>query len=248
MKTLAEAVRQYADTPEAHYRMYSEFTKLVNADSDLSTHRLWVEANGHGYGEPAFHWLWKLLFNEMPAGGKFLEIGVFKGQTISLMSQLAKRAKKNIKVYGVTPLARDGDKYALHPDEDYLACIRRIYSRFDLPSPTLIALASFDPRAQKLAAEHGPYDVVYIDGCHDYEVVLDDIIEYGKLVKDGGYLVLDDAATYLDLPENLMPTNFKGLEDVSNAVRDTLETNKTWAHAMSVGHLRLFRKLSTGKQ
>ena len=47
--------------------------------------------------------------------------------------------------------------------------------------------------AQSLAQEQRLIDVAFIDGCHDYEYVLFDALAFGKLVRPGGVLVLDNA-------------------------------------------------------
>jgi len=38
------------------------------------------------------------------------------------------------------------------------------------------------------------FDLIYIDGGHRYEQVLEDLAKYSRLVRPGGYLVLDDAS------------------------------------------------------
>src|SRR6185436_20413323 len=54
--------------------------------SELKAHRAWfynVPEDRRGYGEDPFHVMWYLLFGEFrPAD--FLEIGIFRGQTITL--------------------------------------------------------------------------------------------------------------------------------------------------------------------
>ena len=32
-----------------------------------------------------------------------------------------------------------------------------------------------------------PFDMVYIDGCHDFHIVVNDLVVYAELVKPGGY-------------------------------------------------------------
>ena len=54
----------------------------------LRAHRAYFETGKRGFGEPAFHVLWYLLFREFPPES-FLEIGVYRGQTLSLAALLA---------------------------------------------------------------------------------------------------------------------------------------------------------------
>lgn len=230
------------DTQANHTDIFREFTQNVNSTPYLKTHRDVVERFGYGYGERAFHWAWDLLVREGPEHLKFLEIGVFQGQTLSLVKHIARNVGKTASVYGVTPLNTTGDKYAQHPELDYLERIKGIHNEFSLSSPTLLRGYSFDPRIQKLAREEGPYDILYVDGCHDYEVVLDDLETYTQMLRDDGILVVDDAGNYLDLPPGLLPHNFMGLEDVSLALsvwRRT--TNLEVTPLFSVGHMQIFR-------
>ncbi len=233
----------YADTPEAHRAMWDYCIQRVQARPHLREHRDFVEAGGYGYGDRPFHWVWHALVGAMPSEFKFLEIGVFQGQTLSLIALDARKVNKRAVVYGITPLASDGDKYATHPTLDYVGRIAEIHKAFKLPSPKLMRGASFDPRVQSLACLEGPYDIVYVDGCHDYEVVLDDLRSYAPLVAPGGYLVVDDAGNDLQLPQGMIPTDFFGLPDVTAATAEWRENfAPDFKHLFAVGHLQVFRR------
>lgn len=58
------------------------------------------------------------------------------------------------------------------------------------------------------------------------------------LIKLGGFLVIDDSANKLDLPE----TYFRGHEEVSAAV-DSLLPNDEFKEIFSVVHNRVFQKV-----
>ena len=243
--TLSEVVANYSDNEASHTALWNSFLSNVQALPYLKKHRDYVEAGGFGYGDRPFHWMWKLLVSEMPSKFNFLEIGVFQGQTLSLVGLLAGRMAKNAKVVGITPLDRTGDQYATHPDLDYAARIKKIHLDHGLGRPTIINGLSFDPRVKHLAQEEGPYDLVYIDGCHDYLVVVDDITSYAPMVRPGGFLVVDDAGNNLKLPKGLIPHDWFGLEDVSQAVKNTLEEGalrEQFEHLFAVGHNRVFRR------
>jgi hypothetical protein len=226
-----------------HKATWDKFTANVNATPYLKAHRDFVEAYGFGYGDRPFHWVWKTLVEQSPDNLKFLEIGVFQGQVLSLVKLIAREMKKTATVFGITPLNTLGDKYATHPEMDYLERIKQIHNEFSLPSPVIMKGQSFDPRIQALAREEGPYDIVYVDGCHDYEVALDDLVTYSRMVQRGGFLVVDDAGNYLGLPDGMIPDNFKGLEDVSRAVVEWhRERQATFQEYFNVGHMRIFRR------
>ena len=102
---------------------------------------------------------------------------------------------------------------------------------------------SNDPEIIETAQEIGPFDVVYVDGCHDYEVVVSDIINYGEMLEPGGLLVIDDVNNYLKIPDGLIRMDWRGLEDVSNAARDTIEKDDNFIELFAVGHNRLWKKV-----
>lgn len=242
--TLDGMTKFYEDTPEKHSQIWLTFKSMVNDFEELKNHRDWVIQNDWGYGNRALHWMWYLISKELPVDFSFLEIGVFKGQIMSLMSLLNKHHKKNGTVYGITPLDNTGDKYSKHPDVNYEDCIQRIYHQFGLDAEDMGILEglSNDPEIIEAATEYGPYDVIFIDGCHDYEVVVSDITNYCEMVKSGGFVVVDDASNYLNIPDGLIRMDWRGLEDVSNAVRDTIERDERFTELFAVGHDRIWRR------
>ena len=237
-------VEYYQDLPERHIAIWNTFKTMVNDYAELKNHRDWVIQNDFGYGNRAFHWMWNIIVRDLPTQFKFLEIGVFKGQVISLLSLLNKHHHKDGMVYGITPLSNAGDKYSKHPDVDYEEHIQRIYQQFNLDASDLgiIEGLSNDPDIIETAKELGPFDVVFVDGCHDYEVVVSDIINYGEMLRVGGLMVIDDVSNYLNIPDGLIRMDWRGLEDVSNAARDTIEKDKHFTELFAVGHNRVWRK------
>lgn len=236
----------YEDDPETHTMIWQNFKGIVNNTPDLKNHRDWVVQNNWGYGNRAFHWMWNLLIREAPNNFKFLEIGVFKGQITSLISLLNKKFKKNGSVYGVTPLSSTGDKYATHPDVNYEQLIQKIYGVFELDACDFQLIEGFsnNPEIIETAKAEGPYDFVYVDGCHDYEVVVSDLTNYGDMLKVGGYLIVDDSSNYLKIPDGLIRSNWSGLLDVSNAVRHVTEQDSRFTHCFAVGHNRIFQRIT----
>ena len=53
-------------------------------------------------------------------------------------------------------------------------------------------------------------NMIFIDGSHDYENVVFDILNYSKMLLTGGYLIMDDSSLYLDNSYG----KFKGHPDV----------------------------------
>ena len=83
------------------------------------------------------------------------------------------------------------------------------------------------------------YDIIFIDGCHDYENVCLDINNYSEMLKPGGYLVLDDASLFLHNAFGI----FLGHPDVGKAIIDNLDNNNKFIHLYAVGHNRVWRKI-----
>jgi glycosyltransferase involved in cell wall biosynthesis len=235
----------YEDEPEKHRNIWLTCKDLVNEYPLLKEHREWVIANDFGYGNRSLHWMWNLIIKDLPHNFKFLEIGVYKGQIISLASLLSQHHKKEGTVFGITPLDATGDKFSKHPVIDYENAIATIYAQFGLTGDDLniIEGLSNDKAVLEAAKENSPYDVIYIDGCHDYPVVKKDVENYTNMVCLGGLLVMDDASSYLNIPDNLIRMNWKGIVDVSNAARDTIEKDDRFEHLFAVGHNRVWQRI-----
>ena len=231
---------------EMNYTILKLFTEHTNMLPELNTHRNFIESTDYGYGDRAFHYMWKLLVDQMPSDFKFLEIGVFKGQVLSLVKLLSDKASKHEKIYGITPLNSDeAGHYASNKCTDYYRAIADLYSQFslDFSTTTIIKGYSEIPETVERTKQHSPFDLVYIDGSHKYDTVKMDIQNYGgDMLKVGGILVTDDSAVTLDMPENY----WAGIPAVSNAVRDTLESNSNFMELFACGHNRVWLKCSSG--
>jgi hypothetical protein len=196
--------------------------------------------NSDGFGELSFSWHWYLLVNEMPSTFKFLEIGVYKGRVLSLIQLLSNLLKKNVQIWGITPLSSNGDKFSKYEDMDYLNEIKTSFINSNVSFENTKIIKGFSQQNDIInkAKENMYYDIIFIDGCHDYHVVCLDIKNYSKMLKSGGYLVLDNASLYL---QNAYGT-FLGHADVGKAIIDHLDNNPEFTHLYAVGHNRAWRK------
>jgi hypothetical protein len=118
--------------------------------------------------------------------GDILEIGVWKGKSLSLMHRLSENSRK---IYGIDPLelpnqAAEQSYYnrAIYPDVKVL----RSYSER--------ALSEFETLSKSLA-------ILHIDGGHLSKNVLLDFLLYEDLVSTGGYIIFDDYKDYKYSPE-----------------------------------------------
>ena len=222
---------------KATARLFVEkFEWLVDDDERLKAHRDFVEQHVYGFGERAFHWLWKLIVDEMPRDFRFLEVGVYKGQVLSLVRMLAPKAD----IVGVTMLSSFSGlgKFSPFPDTDYKQHIIDLHDHFGLRYPTIVIGDSTSKIVHDQVGGGAPYDVVYIDGCHEYDYVVNDLQFYPTLLKPGGLLVVDDSACFMKQPWGY----FQGIQDVSLAVRSIIEVDPQYEHLLAVMHNRVWRK------
>lgn len=225
----------WSDREEVHQSLHILFCSKVNSVPELKAHRDFTEQNCFGFGERSFLWLHKLLVDEMPNEFTFMEIGVYRGAILSLYKLLADMQGKKVTRYGITPLdGTDG-----HHDSDYAADIKNIHKEFKLKADYKILHGlSTDPgiidQASKLSL-----DILFIDGGHSFPVVQNDLKHYPKLIKSGGYLIVDDCCNNLKIPHGM----FGGIQSVTNAVNEWEATQKEFEFLFSVVHNKVYRKL-----
>ena len=257
---LKEVLYRYRDEPDGHASLWLDFYHKANANPVLKRHRDFVELNEYGFGDRSFHYLWKLLVDQMSDQFSFLEVGVFKGQILSLVPLLARASNRRCRTYGVTPLTSYRDRNSVYADTNYRQAIEDIFRRFEVPLDDMEIVQGFstDEDVQRRAADRAPYDIVYLDGCHEYEVVIQDLRNYAILVAPGGYLVVDDASTSLNMPtlpidrtttlgatqKRANVAAYTGHEDVGRAVGELLDPNPDFEHLFAVGHNRVWRRVA----
>ena len=249
----------YRDDPTSHLHRHERFIAAVNATPWLKEHRDFVEQHVLGMGERSFHWLWKLLVEEMPTDFRFLEIGVLMGQVVSLVPWIARNTGKTCFAMGITPLSSfAGPNTPPHWDNDYWAKIRFLHDHFEQPvyngwkewgyapdyaprggCASIAKGDSTEEHSVRCAQTASPFDIVYIDGCHEYDYVVQDIRNYAPLVRKGGFLVIDDASCRLKMWNG----SFPGIESVCDAIADELDPDDRFEHRLAVMHNRVWQRV-----
>lgn len=234
--TLQDLKENWQDTEIYHKTIHEHFCDEVKKDSFLDEHRTFVKENSFGFGEDSFGWVWKLIVDEMPSDFTFLEIGVFRGQILSLIQVLASRTGRKVTRYGVTPLDTSGGVW----ESDYEEDIKRLHDYFFIPKDyTLYVGSSADPEIIEKSYQTSPYDILYIDGNHEKQFADSDLFNYAPYVRRGGYLVIDDACCDMKQPWGY----FQGIKEVTDATLEYMDKfGNDWDFMGNVVHLRIYRK------
>lgn len=222
--------------PSDYLQAWIKYTEGTDSIPWLKEHRDWVEENDHGCCDRPHTYMWYQLLKDLPKKATLCEIGVFKGQMVSLWALIAKQLDKKFDIYGVTPMSDHGDHYGSYAPIDYWEAIKTIHDRFEVSMPKIIRGVSTDEWTWNLLP---PLDVLYIDGSHDEGVVRNDVEKFASRVKKGGLVIFDDASLNVDMEMNPQAGLwFKGLDDPSRVADGFAETHE---EILTVGHNRVFR-------
>lgn len=226
--------------PNTFYRQCVSFFDN-HLSNKIKEHRKYFSQNQRGFGEDAFHVMWTLLVDHYKP--KYcLEIGVYRGQVLSLMSLLQKRFNIDGSNVGIGPFERIGDATSVKDYghcPDWLEDIKHNIAHFDLPQPKLVKALSTDAEAiEEIYSRE--WDMIYIDGNHDYDVVVEDWNHCSEHIKLGGIIILDDSGMgTLFQPPLFASQGFPGPSKVANEV----DRNK-FREVLQVGHNRVFERVS----
>jgi predicted O-methyltransferase YrrM len=206
---------------------------------ELKKHRHYFLQDQRGFGEDAFHVMWWMLFREMRPR-RFLEIGVYRGQTISLAALLHRMLKIEGSVTGISPFSPAGDSVSTYRENlDYLHDTQSSFRAFALAEPELLRAYSTD-RIASDRIHRQEWDSVYIDGNHDYEVVKADWVACSSSIRAGGIIVLDDSA----LGTAYRPPHFATAGHPGPSQLATEISPSGFREILRVGHNRVFQKTS----
>lgn len=205
----------------------------------LRAHRAYFTAEQRGFGEDAFHVMWWLLFRRF-AFREFGEIGVYRGQTLSLAAMLQRDLGIAGNVTGISPFDGAGDSVSRYrPKIDYHADVLANFAHFGLPQPVLVRAYSTDPAALDVLRSRA-WDCLYIDGNHDYEVARADWDHCAAVVRPGGVIVFDDSACGTEYRAPIFAT--AGLPDPSRIAAEIDPAQ--FREILRVGHNRVFEKIA----
>jgi SAM-dependent methyltransferase len=205
-------------------------TKLVD-------HRKFFASSGRGFGEDAFHAMWWKITQEFSPKA-MLEIGVYRGQSLSLWQLIGRESGSSPEIWGVSPLSSLGDEVSKYVDIDYEVDIAHSFSTLGLAGPNLFRGLSQDSRALRFMKSRS-WDLVYVDGSHNIDVVGQDVQLAAEILRPGGLLVLDDASLYSSfIPRSF---SFRGHPGPSE-IASRLYSGEIFYEIGTCGHNRVFQK------
>jgi Methyltransferase domain len=232
-----------ADWPESLRDPTGFYLKCVRGfgtllPEDVRRHREYFARDHRGFGEDAFHVMWFLLFQEFKPK-TFLEIGVYRGQTLSLAALLQRQFNCKGEIAGISPFSPAGDSVSQYLSGlDYLEDTKKNFRHFALPAPNLIKAFSTEPAAQSTIASR-QWDCVYIDGNHDYEVARKDWDCCSRNLSHGGLVVLDDSGLTTSYQAPLFATaGHPGPSELAKQIKDS----SAFSEILQVGHNRAFQR------
>ena len=223
--------------PTGYYLDCVRYFHGLHFPEELKKHRQYFLQDQRGFGEDAFHVMWLMLFREMRPKS-FLEIGVYRGQTLSLAALLHRALGIEGFVTGISPFSPAGDAVSTYRENlDYLQDTQLNLCAFGLPAPELLKAYSTDRIATDRIGQQ-EWDAVYIDGNHDYEVARADWNLCSDHVRPGGIIVLDDSALGTAYkPPAFATGGHPGPSQLAAEIEGT-----SFREILRVGHNRVFKK------
>lgn len=234
-RSLEEVKLEYRTRNEL-YR-YCDYLFNYGLDKDVQEHRLYFSRDSRGFGEDALHAMWSLIFRDYKPIN-CLEIGVYRGQVISLWALLSEKNKYGAIISGISPFSSAGDGVSNYlKNLNYKEDILFNYSKFSNNKPILFEGYSNDDKSIEFI-NSTEWDLIYIDGSHDYEIALSDYKSSLKALKQGGLLVLDDSSLFTDYKPSKF--SFAGHPGPSKIVSEIAMNEMEFI--AGVGHNNIFRK------
>lgn len=204
----------------------------------LKNHREYFSKEKRAFGEDAFHAMWYHIFKELKPQ-KVLEIGVYRGSTISLFSLLSQQFQIETEVHGISPFTSAGDTVSKYlKNINYYDDVKKNFDYFNLAYPFLHKGFSTDEEMVNLIKSN-TWDLIFIDGNHDYEVAKADFDVCSMSIRKGGLIVLDDSSLYTGFkPPFYSSAGHPGPSKVASEIN-----RDSFTEILSVGHNRVFKKI-----
>lgn len=232
------------DNTELYSSMFLFFHKHLN--KDIKKLRGYFNSNFRGFGEDAFFSVWFYVFNHKKPKN-ILEIGVYRGQSLALFQLLSEKNNINSDIYGISPLTNLGDEYSEYLDIDYETDILNNFKALNLKKPNLIKGLSQEEKIVKFI-QSIKWDLIYIDGSHDFFDVKKDLTLAIENLNTGGLIAVDDSNKDKDYNYQLIQNKYgilssDGHDGPTRALTEILSTRSDIKILLSIGHLNFLSKI-----
>jgi len=136
----------------------------------------------------ANNWSYFIPLEDKPIN--YLEIGTFYGGNLISVSQTYGKHQDS-KLYCIDPW-KDYEDYPEYKDEQdkIFSTFKYNITTYDLDDKVTIIRGYSNEKV--LTLEDNYFDIIYIDGNHEPEYVLEDAVLCFRKLKVGGYLIFDD--------------------------------------------------------
>jgi predicted O-methyltransferase YrrM len=185
-----------------------------------------------------------IIVDQINSDGKIVEIGSFLGRsTHYLATSLYNAGKENVKIYAVDTFEGSSEHVNLKLPKDFSSIFREnleffIEKRIVIPCQG----RSDDPKILE-RFEEATIDFIMVDGAHEYEPVMSDIINWWPKLKPEGVMFGDDyelASVEQAVKKSLSTTLAPGLSVNSSS-------EQTWFTSKNIENVKVFQKLVPGQ-
>jgi hypothetical protein len=220
---------------------YKYFHEYYHHESPtwLKNHRRYFSKNLRSFGEDAFHAMWFHILNQFKPFN-ILEIGVYRGSTLSLFALISQKNGVSANINGISPFSSVGDSVSKYlKGIDYKQDIYINFDAFGIERPNLHEGYSESLEMNEVF-QLEKWDLIFIDGNHDEEIVRSDLERSIDNISDEGIIVVDDSALFTDLDKLSYAT--RGHMGPSIVVDKFLNEGRI-IEVLSCGHNRVFKKV-----
>lgn len=156
------------------------------------------------------------LAHTAPGDGWIVEIGAWKGKSAAWLVEGSQLRRKPLPVVSIDPHERDSWNE-----------FQATASRLDLTGRGLEVRRAFSHEIGR--AWRRPIALLWVDGCHEYEPVRQDIADFAPHVVADGWVVFDDAAG----------GRFPGVE---RALAERMDRDPRFRRVATLRHLAVYRR------
>lgn len=153
---------------------------------------------------------YKHFANKLPQSFTMLEIGAYKGRSTNAMVHICKELGKNVTIDVIDTFAGGEHIGNINTYDDFCKNTARISSRIGN------VFVSDSKEAYMILPPNTTYDLIYVDGAHDFESVLCDVENYKQFVSKGGIFAGHDYY-HFEVAKALKHSSLKQVEVLHNS-------------------------------